>query len=224
MNRATRVVDDVPDAFADAVVAAVAAHRAAGQRRPFILVCSGGPTARRCYEALARRTDEVPWGSVAVLLGDERCVPADDPDANQRLVREALLDRVPPVAAFVPLGPDDPRAYQHLLARGLRPDLVHLGLGPDGHTASLFPGSAALAAPPGCLATANVDPSGRNPHRRLTLTLEAIGRARLAVFTVAGEAKAGAWSAVRAGRPVPASRVRAQRVCWLLDPPAAGDA
>lgn len=223
-GESVRVVDDVPGAFAGTVVAAVAAHRAAEPDRPFTLVCSGGPTARRCYEALARRADEVPWGSVAVLLGDERCVPADDPDSNQRLVREALLDRVPPVAAFVPFGPDDPGPYQRLLAGGLRPDLVHLGLGPDGHTASLFPGSAALAAPPGRLATASVDPTGRNPLRRLTLTLEAIGRARLAVVTVAGEAKAAAWAAVCAGRPVPGRRVRAQRLCWLLDPPAAGDA
>lgn len=219
-----RVVDDVPAAFADIVVGAVTAHRAAGRQRPFVLVCSGGPTARRCYEALARRADEVPWDLVAVLLGDERCVPAGHPEANQRLLREALLDRVPPVAAFVPFGPDDPGTYQRLLSRGLRPDLVHLGLGPDGHTASLFPGSSALAAPPGCLATANVDPTGRNPLRRLTLTFEAIARARLAVLTVAGEAKAPAWGAVCAGRPVPGRQVRAQRVQWLLDPSAAGDA
>jgi 6-phosphogluconolactonase len=110
------------------------------------------------------------------------------------------------------------------VAQAGRLDLVHLGLGPDGHTASLFPGSPALDADPGRLVVMNTDPTGRNPHERMTLTFSGIARARLVVFTVAGEDKRAAFAGVRAGDPsLPASRVRADRVLWLVDPTAAGE-
>ena len=102
-------------------------------------------------------------------------------------------------------------------------DLVHLGLGPDGHTASLFPGSAALDADPGRLVVMNDDPLGHNPHRRMTLTYAGIARARLVVVTVAGESKREALARVVAGDDVPASRIAAEQVVWLADPAAAGD-
>jgi 6-phosphogluconolactonase len=101
-------------------------------------------------------------------------------------------------------------------------DLVHLGLGPDGHTASLFPGSAALSAPAGQLVAHNVDPSGRNHHERVTLTFAGIARARLVVFTVAGAEKHEALSRVFQNEDIPATRVRADRVVWLCDPGAIG--
>lgn len=218
------VVDDVPQAFADVVVDAVA-RRPGGPASSFCLVLSGGPTARRCYEALASRAAEVPWARLVILMGDERCVDGDDPDANQRLVRESLLDHVPAPAAFHPMTvADGAAAYGRRVAATFRPDLVHLGLGPDGHTASLFPGSDALCAPPGQLAIDSCDPSGRNPHQRMTLTLHALARARMALFTVSGAAKADAFAAVRSGMPVPAHRVCAEHVRWLVDPEAAGAA
>ena len=102
-------------------------------------------------------------------------------------------------------------------------DLVHLGLGPDGHTASLFPDSPALDADPGRLVVMNEDPNGHNPHRRMTLTYSGIARARLVIFTVEGEAKREAFARVRAGDlSCPAARVRAERIIWLVDPAAAG--
>ena len=218
------VVDNVPQAFADVVVDAVA-RRPGGPASSFCLVLSGGPTARRCYEALASRAVEVPWARLVILMGDERCVDPDDPDANQRLVREALLSHVPSPAAFHPMTvADGAAAYGRQLAGTVRPDLVHLGLGPDGHTASLFPGGAALCAPPGQLAVDSSDPSGRNPHRRMTLTLHALATARLALFTVSGAAKADAFAAVRSGMPEPAHRVRSEQVRWLVDAEAAGGA
>jgi 6-phosphogluconolactonase len=94
-------------------------------------------------------------------------------------------------------------------------------MGADGHTASLFPGSAALDADPGQLVSLNEDPSGRNKHPRMTLTYGGIARARLVIFTVAGEAKRPALEAIVAGEDLPAARVGAGRVLWLVDPAAA---
>ncbi len=102
---------------------------------------------------------------------------------------------------------------------------MHLGLGPDGHCASLFAGSPALAMEdPGTLVLANRDPSDRNPYDRITLTLPAIARARLVVFTVAGADKAEAFRRVAAGEDLPAGRVVADDVRWLVDDEAAGAA
>ncbi len=103
-------------------------------------------------------------------------------------------------------------------------DLVHLGLGPDGHTASLFPDSAALdVVDPSVLVVANQDPHAVNPHERITLTYPAITRARLVVFTVSGAAKRGAFAGVVAGKDLPAAHVAADRIVWLVDRDAAGD-
>jgi len=219
-RRATPV-SDVPGAFAQTVVDSFLAH-ARESDAPYLLVLSGGATARHCYEALAERGDAIDWGRVVVTLGDERCVAADDPESNQLLVRQALLERIGPVGGFVPLY-DAPgtSTLEQRFASGIYPNLVHLGLGPDGHTASLFPDSPALCASPDRLVVRNTDPTGRNPLARMTWTFAAIARARLAVFTVAGEEKAAAYQAVRRGIPVPAARIGARRVEWLVDQAAA---
>jgi len=215
------VVQDVASAFAEVVLDTFAT-------RPdprFVVVLSGGPTARHCYEKLAEvGAAAIDWASVDVLLGDERCVAANDPDANQRLVREALLERVPPVGSFHPMSCGDVVSYQRMLEEMPALDLVHLGLGPDGHTASLFPGSPALDPSPGTLAIRSSDPNERNPHERMTLTFEAITRARLVVFTVSGDSKRDTLRALEAGADLPAARVRAARVLWLVDHLAATEA
>ena len=219
-----RVVDDVAVAFAEEVVAAFASR----PRSRFSLLVSGGPTAQLCYAALARDQERIAWPAVDVFWGDERCVPADDPASNQRLVREALLDHLPNVGSIHPMSCDDGLAsYAQLLADQGSLDLAHLGLGPDGHTASLFPGSSPLAIDSYDLVAITEDPSGRNPHRRMTVTLPAIARARKVVFTVAGAEKAEALAAVLAGEHLPAARVRAASVLWIVDAaarrlPAAG--
>jgi 6-phosphogluconolactonase len=220
-------VDDVPRAFADAVIEAFAARP--GPR--FALVLSGGPTARESYEVLASR-DGIDWSVVDVFIGDERFVPPGDEDANQRLIREALLDRVGTVGSFVPMPTEFPidecvAAYQRVmsdLVTGAGIDFIHLGMGPDGHTASLFPGAPTLDADPGELVASTEDPNGVNPHPRLTLTLPAINSARLAVFTVAGGSKADAVARLVRGEDVPAARVHAGRTVWLVDGPACADA
>src|SRR5690606_7446380 len=102
-------------------------------------------------------------------------------------------------------------------------DIIHLGMGADGHVASLFPGSPGLDADPGRLVVMNEDPSGRNPFPRMTLTLAGIARANLVLVTVRGEEKAEAMARVKAGDPTcPGSLVNADRVIWIVDPAAAG--
>jgi len=214
-----RLVEDVPEAFAREFVTAFA-------KRPgeeFDVALSGGETARACYERLAAvGAQAVDWLAVNIFWGDERCVPPDDPDSNELLARQALLERVGAANAVYPMRCDDSLdAYQLRLGEAGQLDLVHLGMGPDGHTASLFAGSPALGADPGQLVAFNEDPSGRNKHRRMTLTYAGIARARLVVFTVAGEAKREAMEAVYAGEDLPAARVRAGRVLWLVDREAA---
>ena len=219
MNGELQVVDDVPAAFAREVIAAFSSR--VGEE--FDIALSGGDTARLCYERLAAEAAHtIDWLAVNVFWGDERCVPPDDPDSNELLARQALLERVGAANAVYPMRCEESvDAYQLRLGEVGRLDLVHLGMGPDGHTASLFPGSAALDADECQLVTFNEDPSGRNKHRRMTLTYAGIARARLALFTVAGEAKRPAMEAVFAGEDLPAARVRAERVLWLVDREAA---
>jgi 6-phosphogluconolactonase len=221
MNGSLFVVDDVAGEFAERVIEAFLGRPTDG----FSMALSGGSTARACYERLAADAGtQIDWWKVDFYWGDERCVPPDDPDSNYHLAREALLDRVGAANAAYPMRCEegaDP--YQLRVGELGRFDVVHLGLGPDGHTASLFPGSTALDADPGQLVVLNDDPSGRNPHRRMTLTYAGIARARLVLVTVSGEAKRKALARVMAGDDVPAGGIRAEQVIWLADAAAAGD-
>lgn len=216
-----RVVDDVPTAFCS--VMADAWERRAG--RGFTIALSGGETARACYERLADWPESpIDWMVAEVYWGDERCVPLDDPDSNYRLARDALLSHVGGVDALFPMICDEGDDAYNLLMSSLGGlDVVHLGVGADGHTAGLFPGSPALDADPGRLVVSNHDPSGNNAHRRMTLTFAGIERARLAVVTLAGEEKRDAFAALRAGEDLPAARIDAEQVVWLVDQVAAGE-
>lgn len=213
------VVDDVPSAFAEHVVEAFRAR----ERDTFSLALSGGDTARRCYERLAATAGaDVDWWKVDVYWGDERCVPHDHEDSNYLLAREALLDRVGAAnATHLMRCTEGPDPYQLRLGELGRLDLVHLGLGADGHTASLFPDSAGLEADPGRLVTMNDDPTGTNPYRRMTLTFAGIARSHLVVVTVSGEEKAEALARIQAGDDLPGGRIEGDRVVWLVDEAAA---
>jgi len=217
------VVDDVPGEFAERVIEAF-------HRRPndgFSIAVSGGPTARACYERLADDAgSQIDWWKVDVYWGDERCVPHDDPASNYFLAREALLSQVGAVNANYPMFCDQgPDPYQLLLGELGKLDVIHLGMGPDGHVASLFPGSPGLDADPGRLVVMNEDPTGANPHPRMTLTFAGIARAHLVLVTVTGEQKRGAIARVRAGdETCPGTHVNADNVIWIVDPAAAGDA
>jgi len=213
MNGEVRIVDDVVGAFADLVAS----------EQPRSIALSGGETARDCYERLA--AERLAWEQVAVFFGDERWVPVDDPESNEGVAREVLLDKVRPAAVHSMRGagstPETAATAYDALVREHGPvALVHLGLGPDAHTASLFPGSAALAERERLVVTNEDD---LHPHPRLTFTFPAIALSGLAVFTVAGDDKRDAFARVRAGDDVPAAHVTAGRVLWLVDPAAAGE-
>ncbi|MEO7427768.1 MAG: 6-phosphogluconolactonase [Acidimicrobiales bacterium] len=215
------VVDDVQGEFAERVIEAFHARPNDG----FSLAVSGGPTARSCYERLAEDAgSQIDWWKVDVYWGDERCVPHDSPDSNYHLVRESLLEQVGAVNANYPMFCEegaDP--YQLRLGELGKLDVVHLGLGADGHVASLFPGSPGFAADPGRLVVMNEDQTGLNPHPRMTLTLAGIARARLVLITVCGEAKREALArVVAADESCPGAHVTADKVIWIVDPAATG--
>jgi 6-phosphogluconolactonase len=188
-------------------------------QKPRTVILAGGRTPQAFYERLA--TEEYDWPGLDVFFSDERCVPPDHPESNYRMAYEALLSKV--------------RAREHRMRGetcaaepyefemrsvfgGAVPDVdvAFLGLGADGHTASLFPGDPALEERERLVA--NV----KGPdYERLTLTLPVLSGAKLAVFLVAGSAKREAMAAVLAGEDLPATRVKARHVVYLVDPPAA---
>jgi 6-phosphogluconolactonase len=138
------------------------------------------------------------------------------------LAREALLERVGAANSVHPMRCDEgPDPYQLKLGEVGTLDVIHLGMGADGHTASLFPDSPALDLDPGRLVTMTQDPRGVHPHERMTLTFGGIARGRQVLFTVSGEEKREALQAIIDGADLPAARVRADRVIWLVDRAAA---
>jgi 6-phosphogluconolactonase len=206
-----------------------------GVRRSLCL--AGGQTPRALYQVLATEyRDTIPWPQLDLYWGDERYVPPDDAQSNYRLVRESLLDHVPipkenvhPMPTDLPDPDDAAAAYEQALRERFSPpwprfELVLLGMGSDGHTASLFPGSPALAERTRWVVTsrASVD-----PRVRLTLTLPVLNRAALVFFLVAGAEKADILRRVLAGppesAPYPAAAVRPEdgRVVWWVDQQAA---
>jgi 6-phosphogluconolactonase len=219
MNGELIVVDDVPGEFAERVVEAFHSR----PQEEFSLALSGGDTARHCYERLATdAAEQIDWWAVDIYWGDERCVPPNHEASNELLGRQALLERVGAAHAVYPMRCEEgPDPYQLRLGELGRIDLVHLGMGPDGHTASRFPGSPALGADPGRLVVLNEDPSGSNPFQRMTLTFSALARARLVIFTVSGAEKRDCMRRIVAGDDLPANRVVAERVVWLVDEAAA---
>lgn len=213
---------------------AEAVSRATAVRGRASVLLAGGETPRRTYELLAEEPlrETIPWDKIHFFWGDERCVPADDPLSNQGMARACLLDRLPvPPENIHPIpGAEVPGeaadAYQrelegHFANRPPRFDLVLLGLGADGHTASLFPGSAALAEQSRW--TAVVRRPGE-PFARITLTLPLLNRAERILFLVAGGGKAAVLAAILKGDARhPASRVHPDggELHWFADRAAA---
>lgn len=192
------------------------------------LAFSGGATPWGTFRALAG--EDVPWDRVHLFQVDERIAPPGDPERNDTHLKESLIDRIAIPPENVHLMPVDgadldegTRRYEAILRRiaGTPPvlDLVQLGLGEDGHTASLFPGDAALE-----VVDADVAVTGTHKgYRRMTLTFPAIARARHLLWLVTGTGKAGAVRRLFAGdRSIPAGRIRHDRAILIADTAAMG--
>lgn len=220
-------------------------------RGEFIVALAGGSTPRSMYARLAAPplATSFDWSCVQVLFGDERCVPPDHEASNYRMASEALLDHVPiPVANVHRIhGEDDPAeagaVYERVLRRvlrtpsgpprespGARIDLVLLGLGEDGHTASLFPGHAGSPDNPAWVRAVYVPAASAVAAWRVTLTPVIINAAAEVAFLVSGAAKAGIVRRVLEGprsRPpeLPAQLIApaAGRMVWYLDAAAAAE-
>lgn len=205
-----------------AVFIAEQARTAAEQGRHFALALSGGNTPRRMFKELAQQ--DLPWGDVHLAQVDERLVPAGR-DRNLSLLQEELISRVrlqPEQVHAMPVETDDPVAAARRYGEELRSvtgvplvlDLVHLGLGADGHTASLVPGDPVLKVQ-------DKDVSVTGPyqgHRRMTLTLPTISRARCVVWLVTGASKAAMLERLlRGDRSIPAGRIARGRAVIFAD-------
>ncbi len=235
------VVLDDSTALAEAAARTIVetARDAVAARGRFMVALSGGATPRETYACLARspHAEAMPWDRTFLFFGDERWVPHDHADSNYRMAREALLGQVPVPPGHLypmPTGSADPEAavaeYARTLAevfglrRGELPrfDLVLLGMGLDGHTASLFPGSPALKEV--FRPVAAVHATAATIPQRLTLTFPVLNAAACVLFLVAGGEKAKAVKAVLAdGVLSPAGMVRPAdgRLVWMLDRAAA---
>jgi 6-phosphogluconolactonase len=223
-------------AAADEIVAIATASIAARGR--FAVALAGGNTPRRTYELLAtRHRDAIDWARTDIVFGDERFVPADDSRSNERMARESLLDRVPvpqervhAVPTTVATAAAAAAAYGETLKR-VAPegvDLVLLGVGPDGHTASLFPGSPAIAESDR-FAVAVAAPTVVQPAvPRVTTTLPFLNGARVAMFLIAGADKRPVIGEILAGaetaRRYPAAMIASrERTIWMIDRSALPD-
>ncbi|HEY7190987.1 MAG TPA: 6-phosphogluconolactonase [Vicinamibacterales bacterium] len=201
---------------------------------------AGGSTPRGLYQALAHSASlraRVPWAHIDVFWGDERCVPPDHPDSNYRMAHETLLSSVPiapdhihRIAGELDDASVAARMYEAAILATLSPgepmprfDLILLGLGTDGHTASLFPGTPALAERERLCVDNWVPATG---VRRITLTLPLINAARTVMFVVSGPDKAAIVQAVQqrrgSERAFPAQFVQPDgELLWMLDRDAA---
>jgi 6-phosphogluconolactonase len=215
------------------------ARAAIEERGVFRVALAGGTTPTAVYPVLAAkpRVSRVDWSRVEFFWGDERAVPPDDPESNFGLAYRLLISKLPNVRPdFIHRMPAEAQdldaaalAYESELrlafgAKGDEPpvfDLIWLGLGPDGHTASLFPGSKALRITDRWV-VANWAPARR--MWRMTLTYPVINAAREILFLATGENKANAIRHILRERSLlPAARVHGRHVVWLLDAAAAGE-
>jgi 6-phosphogluconolactonase len=205
----------------DAEALAVRARELFVEDRPTTVALAGGETPRRTYGSLA--ASRHPWEETEVFVTDERCVPLDHPMSNYRMISETLLSKVParghPVR--VDLDPEDAaQDYERRLTEALPLEFVFLGLGSDGHTASLFPSDPAHTRRDRLVAAVTAPATG---GWRVTLTLAALDTARRAVFLVSGESKGEALGRLLRGDPIPATLVRPKGEVTVLADQAAAE-
>lgn len=238
-NRVVVVHDTLADA-ADAAAREIAdaAASAVAQRGRFVLALSGGETPRPLFQLLARDyRAAMPWDRTEICFADERCVPPHNPASNFGLAWSTLLSHVPVPderihRIFGELGPDAAASQYEARLRRLfadnpregRLDVALMGVGKDGHTASLFPGDHVVDEQTRWVAAAHAPPGAPVPDR-VTLTLGFLNRTRLVIFLCAGDEKREVVSQIVSGAAphLPAARVSGvERTLWLLDRAAGG--
>ena len=200
-----------PDAERLAVAAATIVAETLRSSPALRLVLAGGTTPKRCYTLLAAM--DLSWARATVLFGDERCLPPLDPETNFQIASEALLRTACPATVHrIPgeLGPDEAAAAYEPIVAAAPLDLVLLGIGTDGHTASLFPENAALRATGNVVGVRN---AAKPPPERVSLTLWALRGARRVVILAAGADKKDAVRRAFAGE-VPAGMI--DHAEWLV--------
>ncbi|MCB1876826.1 MAG: 6-phosphogluconolactonase [Chromatiales bacterium] len=193
-----------------------AAERAIAERGRFRIVLAGGTTPRMTFEHLSRA--ESLWSEWEVYFGDERCLPAEHPERNSRMAQEALLGRVPiPAEHCFPIPAERgaeaaARSYAGVVDTARPFDLVMLGMGEDGHTASLFPGQM----PVGDAAVVAVHDAPKPPSDRVSLSVSALADCRELLILVTGEGKHPAVSAWRTGEALPIAQVAGRDTAEVL--------
>ena len=233
----TKVFEDA-DALATAVANEFCALTEGLTRAPFTVALSGGSTPKKLYELLVSEpyVERVRWKDVEFFFGDERAVPPDHPDSNYGMAKRALLDHVPSKAHRMVAEKDDVKSYARLLSERIAErrdgipafDLVLLGLGDDGHTASLFPGTAALAEQTRWVVMNDVP---QLKTRRMTLTYPILNAAARVWVLIAGKSKTARVAECIAAaernedpppRPILGVRPTHGELIWYLDEAAAG--
>jgi len=225
----TQILADAESVAKEAAKVIVAVARAAvAARRRFVMAVSGGHTSWQMLRALAN--EDVPWESVHVFQVDERIAPAGDSDRNLTHLRESLLEHARlPADQIYPMPVEEPNieiaaeSYARTLQQiaGTPPilDLVHLGLGPDGHTASLVPNDPVLNVIDRDVAITG----GYQGRKRMTLTYPVINRARRILWVVTGNEKVKSLVQLENGdTSIPGGRIRREQALVLADRAAAG--
>jgi len=234
-----RILDNSEDLFqAAAVEFAALASEAVRNKGSFCVALSGGSTPRGLYTLLAKdAVPSLPWGRICFFWGDERHVPPDHPDSNYRMAYETMLSKLPvrlqnvfrihaelrdAEAAVVAYEQDLKTFFNLRPGEFPRFDLVLLGLGPDGHTASLFPGTTGLSEKDRLVVANWVE---KFKAYRFTLTLPVLNQSACVIFLVSGEEKSDILREVleNPGADLPAQKVRPTdgRLLWLVDRAAA---
>ncbi|MBX2798318.1 MAG: 6-phosphogluconolactonase [Myxococcales bacterium] len=218
------VFDDKSYAASTAAVVAQVISECVSQRGVCNLALAGGSTPPPIYKLLSRA--DLPWAQVHIYFTDERAVPPTDLASNYRMAADSLLEHapIPPEQIHRMMGESRPadaaRRYTQTL-QGVSLDVVLLGMGRDGHTASVFPDDPDKLSARGAVPSRSPEP----PTERITMSLSVLSRARYAIFLVRGSSKARCVQQVLeggvVGRLLPAGLVRSDEVLWLLDTGAA---
>ncbi len=234
LGREVEIFDDLEDlSHASARIVIDELSKAIGPRDFATLALPGGETPKRLYEILSTKyKDEAVWKSTQFFLGDERCVPLTDPKSNFRMIQDSLLNPlgIPAVQIHHPnTALDTPKEIANAYEQDLRDffgknepgfDVILLGMGADGHTASIFP-ETPIESGDDRAVIATLSPI--SPRDRVTVTMNVINASRVALIQVSGNEKAVALSRVLALRvsaaaPLPAARVNARnRTCFMVD-------